>query len=53
LRRSLSFFERLKLYPLFIVALMMIAGIIAGSYIMLPYNVVLYTLAAFLILALV
>ena len=32
---------------------MMIVGIIAGSYIMLPYNVVLYTLAAFLILALV
>ena len=32
---------------------MMIAGIIAGSYIMLPYNVVLYSLAAFLILALV
>ena len=53
MRRSLSFFERLKLYPLFIVALMMIAGIVAGSYIMLPYNVVLYTLAAFLILALV
>ena len=53
MRRSLSFFERLKLYPLFIVALMMIAGIIAGSYITLPYNVVLYTLAAFLILALV
>ena len=52
MRRSLSFLERLKLYPLFIVAVVLIAGLITGSCFNLPLNVVIYSLVAFLVLVL-
>lgn len=52
MRRSLSFLERLKLYPLLIVSLIMIGGIITGSFFAFPYEVTLYSILALLLLAL-
>lgn len=51
MRRSLSFLERLKLYPLLIVTLIMIGGIITGSFFAFPYEVTLYSILVLLLFA--
>ncbi len=51
MRRSLPFLERLKLHPLFIVALVLIAGVLVGGCVDLPYNVLLYGFTAFVVCA--